>query len=108
MISRRTLILASLSGLFIQSAQAESLRGRFFVVVWGYEGVSGDPTDAHTFATFYRGDELSHGRVNPAAISWLPATGVGQASGVEKGRNFWLTETLALARRRDHAVAACG
>src|SRR5262245_37325313 len=108
MISRRTLILASLSGLFIQSTHAETLHGRFFVVVWGYEGASGDPADAHTFATFYRGDDLSHGRVLPAAISWLPATGVVKSFGIEKGKNFALAATLALARRHDYTVAAFG
>jgi len=109
MISRRAIVLSLLSVPGAGGkAQAQSLQGRYFVVVWGYEGASISPSDAHTFATFYRGDDLAQGNVHPATISWLPATGVLQFGVVEKGKNFSLGETLALARRRRYRVAAYG
>ena len=108
-ISRRTALLALLSGLAIHAkAQAQSLHGRHFVVVWGYEGAAGDPTEAHTFAAFYRGDEIAGGKANPAIISWLPATGIVRFDGVERGKNFSLSETLALARSHGFRLAAFG
>jgi hypothetical protein len=53
----------------------EDLRGRYFVVIWAYQGHA--PTDSHSFASFYNGDDLADGRVTPATISWLPADGAG-------------------------------
>jgi hypothetical protein len=86
------------------SAQAQSLQGRYFVVVWGYQGTTNAAVDAHTFATFYRGESLG----SPATISWLPATRVVRARGEERGRNLSLGETLALARARKATVRAFG
>jgi hypothetical protein len=51
------------------------LRGRYFIVVWGYQGAGNAPKDSHTFASFYDGTQFSRGRVKPATISWLPITG---------------------------------
>ena len=51
MFSRRGAILtfaALLAGSV--TVQARSLSGRYFVVVWAYEGVG--PAEAHTFAAF--------------------------------------------------------
>lgn len=109
MISRRTIVLTLLLAFsFGFAAEARSLSGRYFVVVWGFEGDLSSPTEAHTFATFYRGDDLAAGGAGATVISWLPATGVVQDSGVEKGRNFSLGATLALARKRGRHVAAFG
>jgi hypothetical protein len=107
MISRRLVVVALLSGLGAEAEARVPLSGRYFVVVWGYEAGS-SPTDSHTFATFYRGDDLARGKVGPQTISWLPATGVVQPSTIERGKNFTLGETLALARRRGYRVGAFG
>jgi hypothetical protein len=82
------------------------LRGRYFVVIWAYEGQA--PTDSHSFASFYDGDALADGRVTPATISWLPATGAVHPLQVERGRNFSLTETLAIACQGGKRVANWG
>ena len=50
-----------------------SLRHRYFLVIWGYQGAGNLPRDSHTFLTVYRGDDLAEGRVAPATISWFPA-----------------------------------
>jgi hypothetical protein len=87
-------------------AQAQSLHGRYFVVLWGYQGADNAAEDAHTFATFYRGS--GNGLSGPATISWLPASRLVRNTGPERGRNFSLDETLALARRRKATVRAFG
>ena len=74
-----------------------SLQNRYFLVVWGYQGVGNLPRDSHTFLTVYRGDDLAKGRVAPATISWFRATGVVHLVGVERGRNLFLSQTLAIA-----------
>jgi hypothetical protein len=108
-ISRWTAILALLA-LFGTAFQAHalSLNGRYFVVVWGYQGASNDPADAHTFAAFYRGDDLAAGNGRAATISWLPAAGVVTFGRVERGRNLSLGETLAFARRHHYSIASYG
>ena len=63
---------------------------------------------AHTFASFYRGDDLAKGNFNPATISWLPSTGVVQLFGAEKGRNFSLAQTLGMACRAGSEVKSWG
>jgi len=108
MISRRSVTLAVLAVLGLPAtARALPLKGRYFVVVWSYQG-SSDPEQAHTFATFYRGDQLGRGDLQPLAISWLPATGIVQPSGVEKGKNFSLAATLVLAGKHGFHVVALG
>jgi hypothetical protein len=94
--------------LLTAGAQAQSLQGRYFVVVWGYQGAGNAAEDAHTFAAFYRGDDLAQGTASPATISWLPATRVVRAFGQEKGKNLSLGETLALARQRKAKVQSYG
>ena len=84
----------------------EDLRGRYFVVIWAYQGHA--PTDSHSFASFYNGDDLADGRVTPATISWLSATGDVHPLQVEEGRNFSLTETLAMACQGGKRVANWG
>jgi hypothetical protein len=105
-VARLVLILSAL--VVAASASAESLKGRYFMVVWAYQGESNHPVDAHTFASFYRGDDLPRGASNPLTISWLPATGVVQLFGQERGRNFSLQETLRLARSRGYRLGAYG
>jgi hypothetical protein len=76
--------------------------------VLGARGGEIPPRDSHTFASFYRGDDLAAGKVHPATISWLPATGVVRFGSVERGKNFSLEETLALAKRRGYRLASYG
>jgi hypothetical protein len=64
--------------------------------------------NAHTFASFYRGDDLAIGVVRPATISWLPATGAVQLFGAERGYNFSLGQTLRMACRSRRKVKAWG
>jgi hypothetical protein len=92
----------------VQAGNAESLQGRYFVVIWGYEGLGNAPRDSHTFATFYDGDDLAHGHVRPATISWLSLTGRVRLFGIEQGRNFSLGQTLAIACQSGKRVASWG
>jgi hypothetical protein len=88
---------------------AESLGGRHFIVIFAFEGDPGDPTEAHSFAAFYRGDDLARGTTQPAlSISWLPASRIVQPFTEERGRNLSLAETLQLARRPGVRVMALG
>jgi hypothetical protein len=80
-------------------SEREGLRGRFYMVVWAYQGAGNAPRDSHTFATFYDGNDLADGRVAPATISWFPATGIVRPLGVERGHNFSLAQTLGMACR---------
>jgi hypothetical protein len=102
------LVIVDLPAAFAQPQEVESLRNRYFVVVWGYEGDGNAPRDSHTFATFYKGDDLAERRVRPATISWLSATAAVPMLGASEGRNFSLTETLAMACRDRKRVARWG
>lgn len=89
-----------------QAGDTATLKGRFFMVVWSYQGPDDDLVHAHTFVSFYRGDDLAKGTVRPETISWLPATAKVQPFGSEKGQNFSLAETLQMAchaRRQVHS-----
>lgn len=109
MLGRLARICAAAAALItVADAQAEPLQGRYFGVVWGYQGASHAPEDAHTFASFYRGDDLARGAVKPLTISWLPASGVIRSGTQEQGRNFGLQETLAIARSRGYQLASYG
>ena len=81
-----------------------ALQGRYFLVVWGYQGQDNDVVKAHSFASFYRGDDLASGDLNPATISWLPSTGIVHLFGAENGRNFSLAQTLGMACRAGREV----
>ncbi|MBS0253334.1 MAG: hypothetical protein JSR78_19920 [Proteobacteria bacterium] len=81
----------------LKAAETTDLTGRYFMIVWSYQGPDGDLVHAHTFASFYLGDDLAKGVVRPETISWLPATAVVQPFGSEKGHNFSLTKTLQMA-----------
>jgi hypothetical protein len=54
--------------VFAQPSDVESLASRYFVVVWAYEGDA--PRDSHTFATFYKGDDLAKGRIPPLLVGF--------------------------------------
>ena len=65
----KSLIVCLLSSLWLlimpapvfgQPHDLASLSNRYFVVVWAYEGDA--PRESHTFATFYKGDDLANGR----------------------------------------------
>jgi len=86
----------------------EALRGRYFMVVWGYQGPRNAPRESHTFAAFYNGDELAEGNVSPATISWLPVTGVVRLFQVAPGRNLSLAQTLTRACQQGKRIAAWG
>jgi hypothetical protein len=85
-----------------------SLQNRYFLVVWGYQGEGNPPRESHTFLTVYRGNDLAEGRVAPATISWFPADGGLRLLGVERGRNFSLPQTLAMACQGRKQVATWG
>jgi hypothetical protein len=101
---------AALTDAFARSDSSanEALRGRYFLVVWAYQGPGNAPKHSHTFAAFYDGDDLADGRVLPATISWLPTSGLPHLLGIEKGRNFTLAQTLALACKTGKQVASMG
>jgi hypothetical protein len=89
-------------------SEGEGLRGRYYMVVWAFQGPGNAPRDSHTFAAFYNGDDLADGRLAPATISWFPARGVVRPFGVERGHNFSLEQTLAMACRTGKQVASWG
>lgn len=96
------------------SASAESdfetvaLKGRYFLIVWAYQGPDDDLVHAHTFTSFYRGSDLSRGIVRPATISWLPASRAVQPFGAERGHNYSLDQTLRMACQSGRRVKAWG
>ena len=97
-----SLVVAAIVGFNVFVALAAQpdrshLRGRYFLVVWSYEGAAKVPQQCHTFITVYDGNDLALGRVVPDTISWLPETGNVRLLGVFQGRNFSLAETLAIA-----------
>jgi hypothetical protein len=93
---------------FPAHSRLSGLQDRYFLVVWGYQGAGNLPRDSHTFLTVYRGDDLAQGRVAPATISWFPADGGLRLVGVERGRNFSLPQTLAMACQSNKHVATWG
>ena len=105
-----SLLAAVIVGLAPLPAHADlsRLRGRYFLVVWSYEGIGNLPRASHTFATFYDGGNLAAGRAAPATISWLSETGVVHLFGTRRGRNFSLAQTLAIACQAGKRVAALG
>jgi hypothetical protein len=80
-----------------ESKQREARRGHYFVVVWGYQGPGNMPKDSHTFASFYDGDDLAEDPMKVATISWMPDSGFIHLLRIERGRNFSLAQTLAVA-----------
>jgi hypothetical protein len=93
---------------FPADSDSPSLRHRYFLVVWGYQGVGNPPRESHSFLTVYRGDDLMKGRVAPATISWFPADRGVSLVGTERGRNFSLPQTLAIACQGRKQVATWG
>lgn len=91
-----------------QVSNRSALIGRYFIVIWGFEGPDNDVVHSHTFASFYRGDELAKGILRPTTISWLPATGVVEPFGSEPGHNFTLSQTLKMACRLGRTVKSWG
>jgi hypothetical protein len=94
--------LLALSAVVVASpaySDSPSLQHHYFLVVWGYQGAGNLPRDSHTFLTVYHGDDLAEGRVIPATISWFPADRGVHLVGVERGHNFSLPQTLAIACR---------
>lgn len=85
-----------------------SVKGQYFLVVWASQGRDGDVLHSHTFASFYRGDDLARGVVHPVTISWLPTDGVVHPFSLEKGHNFSLDETLRMACRSNWKVVSWG
>ena len=64
--------------------------------------------NSHTFASFYKGDDLAGGNFIPATISWLPSTSKINVFGYERGRNFSLTQTLVMACQAGREVNSWG
>jgi hypothetical protein len=85
-----------------------SLQNRYFLVVWGYQEAGNLPRDSHTFLSVYRGDDLAKGQVAPTTISWFPVDRGVHLVGVERGHNFSLHQTLAMACQGRKHVAVWG
>jgi hypothetical protein len=105
------LCLLLLAFAWVSAADAKhntDLKGRYFVMIWGYQGQNNDVVESHTFASFYSGDNLAVGRVAPSTISWLPATGFVRLFGWERGHNFSLAQTLNMACQADREVKSWG
>jgi len=85
-------------------AKAADAHGRYFMVVRAYQSPDNDVVKAHTFVSFYRGEELSKTKSSPPTISWLPSSGNVHIFGAERGRNFSLAQTMAIARRGGREV----
>jgi len=102
------LSLCFLQVSFGRAAETASLDGRYFMVVWAYQGPDDDLVHAHTFISFYRGNDLAKGVVSPLTISWLPATKKVQPFGSERGHNFSLAETLQMACHAGRRVQSWG
>lgn len=90
------------------ASHRSALRGHYFVMVWGFQGQDNDVVHSHTFASFYKGDDLSKGIIKPVTISWLPATGVIDPFAAEPGHNFTLAQTLEMACRLNREVKSWG
>ena len=109
-----SLLLATFAWTAVAQARTDvqlnttTLKGHYFLVVWGYQGQDNDVAQAHTFASFYSGDDLALGHVKPATISWLPSTGVVRLFGAERGRNFSLAQTMGMACRAGREVKSWG
>jgi hypothetical protein len=91
-----------------QPSNRAAWRGHYFLVVSGFQGPDNDVVHSHTFASFYSGNDLANGVIKPATISWLPATGVVQPFGSERGHNFTLAQTLRMACRLGRDVKSWG
>jgi len=89
-------------------ADQSHLRGRYFLVVWSYEGLAKLPQQAHTFLTVYDGNDLAHGRVIPETISWLLRSSNVRVLGVCQGRNFSLAKTTAMACQSGKRIKSMG
>ncbi len=89
-------------------SERHGLQGRYFLIVWAYQGRDDDLVHAHTFLSFYRGSDLAKGLVHPTTISWLPASGPVQLFGAVKGHNFTLDQTLKTACRAGAEVKSWG
>jgi hypothetical protein len=85
-----------------------ALDGRYFLVVWSFQGPDDDLVHAHTFVSFYEGKDLASGVVHPMTISWLPATGIVKPFGAEKGHNYSLDDTLSMACHAGRRVKSWG
>lgn len=109
-LSWLVMCLAFLAGTDVRAdgGRSSEPHARYFMVVWGYQSQDNDVVKAHTFTSFYSGDDLANGNVNPPTISWLPSTGVVSPFGIERGRNFSLAQTLSMACRAGREVRSWG
>jgi hypothetical protein len=87
-------------------AKAADTHGRYFMVVRAYQSPNNDVVKAHAFVSFYKGNELAV--KTPPTISWLPASGNVHIFGSERGRNYSLAQTLALAHRGGREIKSWG
>lgn len=90
------------------AAATPAPKGHYFLIVWTYQGPDDDVVHAHTFTSFYRGDDLAAGAIRPTTISWLPASGIVHLLGTERGHNFSLDQTLKMACVAGRKVKAWG
>jgi hypothetical protein len=101
-------LVAALAAASTSQAHAAESRGRYFMVVRAYQSPDNDVVKAHTFVSFYRSDELKKANSAPPTISWLPLSGHVHIFGAERGHNFSLAQTLAIAHRGGREVKSWG
>lgn len=103
------LVLAAVLSGEVAKAEYSRMDGRFYMVIFGYQGPGNRPVDSHTFAAFYEGSRIARGQIqSPATISWLPETGIVRPLRKEMGRNFGLEETIGIAKSRGLEIQAFG
>jgi hypothetical protein len=102
-------LIAVAVALFAGRAQARADE-MYYLVLFAYEGVTGAPQDAHSFAAFVKADgKPGKAKLTVSCISWLPVgADVKLLKRPEAGVNLSLEKTLRLAAERKARVAAFG
>ena len=85
---------------------------RYFFILYGGQSLPFRPSTAHTWATFVKTSPSAAGalEVESFTISWLPASGRVRPwkCRSERGRNYTLEETFALAAEQHNRVSMWG
>ena len=83
-----SLLLGAAPGMAMDAKSAKSeavLRGHYFLVVWAYQGPDDDIVHAHTFTSFYKGDNLAKGVVHPLTSAGFRRAASCSCSELRKG-----------------------
>lgn len=106
-------IVAIVSALAAPAAEPSApIPTRYFFILYGGQSLPFKPRTAHTWATFVKAAPAVDGTMllETVTISWLPETGQVKPYRLrpERGRNFTLDETFALAESHDDRVSMWG